>query len=345
MSRSRLVVLASMIVVGVGMVGALGAFVMDPARAAVGPLPAEGLSLPSDTRVVMGIDVQRFVASPFYKKYGGQQSPGRPAAFKELEEKTGVNPERDLDRVIVATRGTSAASKDGLVLVTGRFDRYKLSRAIETQPKQQVTWKDYHGTAVYLYGEGQKGTPGAVAFIEDDTLALGTQSAVESLIDSRLQNSRPLETNAPLLKMLATVPAGATFWMVGDQTALAHMPTSMPGPGAPNTSISLPSLQNVMVVGELDPVVSVQITGETADAAAAQNLADVVRGFVALANMQAQKPELKQLAAGLTVTTETTKVHVNARIPYELLDSLQAQAKAAARPVSSQVPAPAQVTP
>ena len=46
MSRSRLVVFISMAVVLVGGLASLGILVLEPARAAVGPLPGEGLSLP-----------------------------------------------------------------------------------------------------------------------------------------------------------------------------------------------------------------------------------------------------------------------------------------------------------
>src|SRR5438045_459906 len=99
MSRSRLVVLSSAVVVSVGALAAAGAFYLDPARAAVGPLPPQGLSLPAGTRFVMGIDVKRFVASPFYTRYAAARAASRPQAFAELEEKTGLNPERDVDQV------------------------------------------------------------------------------------------------------------------------------------------------------------------------------------------------------------------------------------------------------
>ena len=41
-----------------------------------------------------------------------------------------------------------------------------------------------------------------------------------------------------------------------------------------------------------------------------------------------QKPELQQLASAVTVATEQNRVLVSARVPYELLDALRAQAKA-----------------
>ena len=62
---------------------------------------------------------------------------------------------------------------------------------------------------------------------------------------------------------------------------------------------------------------------------------DVVRGFVALASMQASaRPELKQLASAINVTTEASRVHVAARVPYEVLDSLQPKRAASAPPTA-----------
>jgi len=137
MTASRLVVLGSALVVGVGAVAALGALYLDPARAAVGPLPAQALALPAGTRYVMGIDVKRFVASPFYQRYASPRSGGRLQAFNELEEKTGLDPERDVDEVFIAGSQAAVPGRGGdpLVVVIGRFDRYKVSRSVETEKR------------------------------------------------------------------------------------------------------------------------------------------------------------------------------------------------------------------
>lgn len=333
MTRSRLVVFFSFLVVAVGALGAIGAFYLDPARAAVGPLPAQGLSLPADTRFVIGVDVKRFTASPFYQKYSKNRPHSQPEALKELEDKTGLNPERDVDRVVIT--GRPGGEKEGAVaLVQGHFDRAKLSRAIETEKKKDVTWKAFQGTTVYLFGEGAKGS-GAVAFIDDDTLVVGSQAAVEATMTSFAQGSQPLRSNAALMALLEKVKPGSTFWMVGDQTLLANLPTSVPAPGAApgpgaQGQLSLPSLKSLTITGDLDPAVALEATGEAADEAAARNLADIVRGFVAFAALQAnQKPELKQLSSAISVTTDANRVLVSARFPYELIDALQ---PGAARP-------------
>jgi len=324
MTRSRSVVLGSSFVVMVGVLVAVGAFYMSPARAAVGPMPAEGLVLPADTRFVVGLDVRRMVASELYTNNAGRH-PLRPDAFADLEARTGVNPERDVDHVVIAG-GPSAGTgpnTPGLVLVSGRFDRYKLSRALETSRKD-VTWKDHQGTTVYLFREGRKGAE-AAAFLDDDTLVFGGQAAVEATIGSRAGGKAPLRTNAVLMALLERVKPGSTFWMVGDQSLLSNLPKGVPGPGGSDgAGVQLPSLRNLMVTGDLDPQIALEVTAETADEVAAKNLADMVRGLLAFAALQGnQKPELKELASAVNITTEVNQVHLNARIPHELFLSLQ----------------------
>ena len=329
MTRSRWVVLGSAVVVTVGALVAMGAIYLSPARAAVGPMPAEGLILPADTRFVVGLDVRRFVQSELYTT---NRRTMRPESFGELEEKTGLDPERDLDQVVIAG-GPSVASgrrQPGLVLVSGRFDRYKLSRAIETSGKG-VTWKDHQGTTVYMFGEGRKGAE-AAAFLDDDTLVFGSQAAVEGTIASRVGGKAPLRTNATLMALLERVKPGSTFWMVGDQSLLSNLPQSVPAPGGSDgASLQLPAVQNLIVTGDLDPQIAVEATAETADEVAAKNLADVLRGVLALGALQGnQKPELKELASAVSVTTDATRVHVNLRVPYELIDSLSGKRPVAA---------------
>jgi len=322
MTRSRLVVLSSMIVVAVGITGALGALYFDPARAAVGPLPAEGLSLPGDTRFVMGLDVHRFVASPFYQRFAKGDGTARPQAFKDLEEKTGLNPEKDVDRIVIGGRGMDKGPDGGVVLVSGRLDRTRISRAIETESKG-VTHENHEGTTVYLFHEGSPRGAAAAAFVDDDTLVLGSQPGVEATITNYARGQSPIRANAALITLLEGLKPGSTFWVVGDQSVLSQMPMNIPGPGGQG-AVSLPPVKTVVVTGELDPVVAVEVTGEAADPKAAQSLADLVRGFVALASLQSgQRPELKDLASAVSVTTEANRVRVNLRAPYELLDALQ----------------------
>jgi len=325
MIRSRLALSLAAALVGLGLAIAVGALVLAPARAAVGPLPVEGLVLPAGARFLMGVDVKRLVASPLYARFAKGPGGLRPDAFRALEERTGLNPERDVRELVVA--GGLAGGKEGVALVLGDFDQYQIGRALETG-KRGATWKKVGGATVYQFGEGQA-SPTALSFLDDHGILIGSAAAVESAVESRAEGRSPLKGNTVLTDLLVNVKPGSTFWMVGDQSLLANMPTSLPGPGSSGGSsanVMLPKLESLTVTGDLDPVLGVDVVGGASDAAAASNLADVVRGFVALAALQAsQKPELKALQTAITVTTDGSRVRVSGRFPHELLEALAAK--------------------
>jgi hypothetical protein len=337
MSRNRRFLVAALAVVILGAAAGLGVLVLSPAQAAVGPLPAEALLLPADVRFVGGFDVKRFVASPFYARFASAKA-SRPETFRELEQKTGLNPERDLDQVIVAGRGPGSAGDDGgLAVVLGRFDRARINRLIETERKG-VTSKDLRGTALYLFNEGESRAK-AIAFLDDRTLVLGSQAAVEAAVVARAEGQHPLKANKTILALLETVRPGSTFWAVGDQSLLSNMPKNVPAPGGQGATLTLPGLKSLTVSGDVDPVVSFELIGRAEDETAAKSLGDVVRGFVALASLQAnQRPEFKELAAAISVTNDADSVRVNARVPYELIDALQKKPEMPAQAPASPMP-------
>jgi hypothetical protein len=326
MTRSRLAVLVSSVVVVVGVVAGLGALWLSQARAAVGPLPGEALVLPADARFVMGFDVKRFTASPFYTRFASERGM-QPEALRELEEKTALNPARDVDQIVVVGAPGVEKGSPGLAMALGRFDLYKLGRALETEGK--VIGHNVGGVSVYAFKE-EDARSLALAFLDENALLFGPRTQVEAAVSSRARGETPLRKNAVLMGLVEKIRPGSTFWMVGDQSLLAGMPTSVPAPGASadGATVNLPALKSLTITGDLDPQVSISVTGEAADELAAKNLADVVRGFVALMSLQArQKPELQQLASAVTVATEQTRVLISARVPYELLDALRAKAK------------------
>ena len=341
MTRSRLVVLASSLVVALGSLAAVGALYLDPARAAVGPLPGEALSLPADVTFVMGFDVKRLVQSEFYQRFGKEKGMARPEAFAELEERTGLNPERDLDRVVIAGKGDAAKGprEAGVVMVWGRFDQYKIGRAIETEKKANVTWKKHEGVTDVPVPGGEEGRRRPRLHRRrhaGDGLAGRGRGHPHQ---PRAGQARPQVQRWPIASLergearLDLLDGGGPE-PAGQDADLRAGSRRRPGLGL---EIQLPALQSLVVTGDLDPALSVEAIGEARDEAAAKNLADVVRGFFALAQLQAgQKPELKELTSAVSVATETNKVRVSARFSYELLESLHPK-QTATTPLSQSV--------
>jgi len=326
MNRSRRVILtaAAISVLGVGF--AFSTRLTGTARAAVGPVPPEALALPADSAIVMGFDVRALTGSQFYAKFSGEGEPGRIEALQEIESKTGLNPERDIDAIVVAVRTESSQDSEGarrhkdggLVFVTGRFDAARLESSIPEAGKAQKERRD----GVTIYREASGKSNGAVALLDAGILVAGDSAAVDKFLENRA-TGHGIRDSRELVARLEKIEPGSTFWAVGGASVLDRM-AGMGGPAA-----NLPNIKEVVAFGHVDPELGVTATAEASDAKSATKIADVLRGFSAMLSLQAsQKAELAQIADSISVATEDDKVHVKATITHELIESLKKSAEA-----------------
>jgi|CXWL01.1.fsa_nt_gi hypothetical protein len=324
MNRSRRLILSAAAVSVLGIGFAFSTQLTGTARAAVGPVPPEALALPADSSIVMGFDVRALTNSQFYARFGQEGQPGRVEALEEIERKTGLNPERDIDTVVVAIRakanGTKAegdhkhGSDNALVFVTGRFDAARLEASIPASGKATQERRD----GVTIYREATGKSTGVVALLDAGILVAGDAASVESFLTNR-QTGHGLRDSKELVALLERVEPGSTFWAVGGPSVLSRMTSEVGGAAA-----NLPAIKQVVAYGHLDPEVGMTATAEAADAKSAAKIADVLRGFSAMLSLQAgQKAELAQIADSISVATEDDKVHVKATITHDLIDSLK----------------------
>ncbi|MEO8500688.1 MAG: hypothetical protein ABI565_07220 [Vicinamibacteria bacterium] len=330
MNRSRrlIAVAAAVSLVGVGL--AFSTRLTGTARAAVGPIPPEALALPADSAMVMGFDVRALTSSQFYAKFGGEGEPGRVDALAEIERKTGLNPARDIDSVVVAIRADASAPKaegarphrtdNALIFVTGRFDAARLEASIPDAGKAAKERRD----GVTLYREASGKSKGVVALLDAGILVAGDADAVETFLANRASGHGIRDSQA-LVAQLESIEPGSTFWAVGGPSVLSRVTSEVGGPAA-----NLPAVKQVVAYGHLDPEVGMTATAEASDAKSATKIADVLRGFSAMLSLQAgQRPEFAQIADSISVATEDDKVHIKATITHELIESLKKSAMAA----------------
>jgi hypothetical protein len=117
---------------------------------------------------------------------------------------------------------------------------------------------------------------------------------------------------------------GANAWAVGRFDAIAGktgLPTELQS--------QLPAITWFSAAGHINGGVSGSFKAEAKDEASAQNLRDVMRGFLAMAKMQAaNKPAFQQLVDSLVLSGEGTTVALQFTVPTELLDLIEGLAKA-----------------
>jgi hypothetical protein len=152
-------------------------------------------------------------------------------------------------------------------------------------------------------------------------VALGNAEAVKGAIDAR-REGRNVMSNNDLMRLVAELD-DSNAWAVGRFDAIANE-ASLPN----EVRSQIPSISWFSAAGHVNGGVSGVFKAETGDEAAAQNLRDVARGFLALAKMQAgSRPGLKEMADSLQIGGEGKNVTLAFTIPAEFFDALAEMAK------------------
>jgi len=110
-----------------------------------------------------------------------------------------------------------------------------------------------------------------------------------------------------------------TFWIAASpQDGFGSM---MPQGG------EIPPIHFLALSGRLDAEIALKARGKAADAASANKLADVVRGFIALGGLQQGKhPELATVLDSIQIEQVDDEVEVSVKVPYETLERLSQNA-------------------
>ena len=306
---------------GTGIVASYMGFPVSVFSTAAGP--DELQYVPADAAVVAYANIREVMNSDFRQRF---KDLGPTADQKnEFEEKTGLNFEEDIDSVVVAVSGSVAnqPQKAFLVLGKGRYDAARLE-ALAIEHGAQVT--DYQGKRILMHtDQNASGDPNhedvAVGFVEADLVAFGTLAMVQKSIDAR-ESNRNIVSNNDMMKLVNELD-NSNAWAVGRFDAIAAQ-ANLPS----EIQAQMPKITWFSAAGHVNGGVSGQFKAEATDEASAQNLRDVLGGFLAMARMQAaNKPALQQLADSMILSGDGKTVALSFSIPTEVLDVLESLAK------------------
>lgn len=283
--------------------------------------PSELQYVPSDAAVVAYANVRDVMNSDFRRRFREIEPPS--AERDEFEQKTGLDIERDIDSVVAAfVPGSEDVSnhpeRSALILARGRFEVARLEAlALE----HGGTAGDYKGKRLLTHLDKDKTDGMAVGFIEADLVGLGSVEAVKRAIDAGADN-RNVVSNNELMRLVAELD-NSNAWAVGRFDALARQ-ARLPS----EVQSQLPTLSWFSAAGHVNGGVSGVFKAEARDEAAAQNLRDVIRGFLAMARLQAgSRPGMQQMVDSLQLSGEGTTVALAFNVPSEFFDALEAMAK------------------
>jgi hypothetical protein len=235
-----------------------------------------------------------------------------------------------------------------LIMVQGTFDQGRLEQFVRDHGG---TIEEYHGTKMFVHRDVEHGHEGAVALAGPGLIVIGQAELVHRAID-RVRggasgadrgagapgSNEDITDNAEMMNLIRD-NAGSTAWVVGHFDAVRRrmrLPNEVSG--------QVPPLRFVSLKANVDGGVKATIRAEAGDQAAAEQLRDVVRGFVSLARLQAgQKPGLESTLKSIELSGKDKTVQMSFAVAPDTLRQLAPQPPPAPpiAPPPPQAPPPA----
>jgi hypothetical protein len=314
-TRLFLMIAAGVLVVGLG-TGLVASYMGLPAFALGGAAGPDDLRyVPADARVLAYANVRDVMNSELRQKVRHIRPEGD--KHDDFKQATGIDIENDIDEVVASVTTTGDEPENPLVLARGRFDQVRIEGLLREKGGIAT---EYRGTRLVTHREhgGVKGHEVALAFVEPGLVAFGSGPAVRQAID-RKHGGENITTNDEVMALVRDIDDG-NAWAVGRFDAIArraHLPREVAN--------QIPAINWFAASGHVNGGVRGLLRAEARDEAAAQNLRDVVRGFVALAKLQAgAKPELNTIMDSLQLGGEGKTVSLAFSLPSEVIDMIAA---------------------
>jgi hypothetical protein len=265
----------------------------------------------ADVRAIMDSDLRARLkeALPLHDERGQQ----------EFQAQTGIDIEKDIDYVVASL--TAGSEKPApLVVARGRFNDTQLEAVIR---EHGGTVEEYKGKRLIVCPTGEHdGAPiqtGSVtlAFLEPGLVAIGESSAVKTSIDAQLA-AHSVTSNNEMMELVADISSGNNAWAVGRFDVLASH-ANLPE----QVSSRLPQLKWFAAAGHVNGGLSGSVRAEARDEQSAENLRDVVRGFLGLARLQAQAdPRSAAMVESLQLSGTGKTVALSFTVPAEVLQMI-----------------------
>jgi hypothetical protein len=271
--------------------------------------PTELAYVPADSAVIAYADVQAIMNSELRQQLKAVM-PEHESGQQEFQEHTGIDIEHDIDYVVASMTPYAGSRPKGIVVARGRFNVVQL----ETLAREHGgTVEDYKGKRLITSPE-QNGEQFTMAFLEPGLVAVGDAAVVKHAIDTQL-TAQSITSNNEMMDLVKDIERGNNAWAVGRLdvlTAEAKLPDEI--------ATRIPAVKLFAASGHINGGFSGMIRAEARDETSAQQLRDVVRGFLALAQMQSQNdPKLAALSQTLQLSGEGTTVSLSFTVPAELL--------------------------
>jgi hypothetical protein len=188
------------------------------------PIASSARSIvPSEIQQLIGVDYRALKDSPTAQQLKNQVLPQNLKDFEASLKGIGIDAEHDLDQLDFVSYRTPKVGVQTVCVAQGSFS----AKAVLKKMKLKKISGAKYGTAlVYPMDSGF-----VMTFLDDNTLAFGTDSAVHGALDTRDGKRASLDSNPTMAEQMASVD-GSPVWSILDQQGTQAMMRSALGDAA-----------------------------------------------------------------------------------------------------------------
>ena len=271
--------------------------------------------VPANALMVAYADVRGLMNSPFHERIRQLQRTNPAAGSDDLEARTGIRFDTDIDGVLVASSGVDAPQErpeGSLLIARGRFDAARIESVMRSRGGQV---DQYRGKRIVTLANAASDT--ALAFAEPGLLLFGPQASVRGALDAKAGAAAAIGSNREFMTLVNDVSDGTAWSVAKLDSASGHAPFP------PALMNQLPPINWFAASGRVGTGLHGRLRAEARDIQSAESLRDVIQGFLALARMQgARDPAYRSMLDSVALTADGTSVSLSFDVTPAALDLL-----------------------
>lgn len=286
--------------------------------------PSELNYVPADAAIVAYANVRQIMDSETRQRLKQAMPPQ--SGQKEFESETGIDIEHDINYVVAALTDAASGDPGGLVIARGSFNTAQLESLItshggvaeEYRNKRLLTVSNLHSTQFDGHGHSSDHHIDSitVAFLEPGLVGIGPEPTIKNAIDAEM-SAHSITSNADMMQLVSDIDGGNNAWAVGRLDAInqAEIPVQV--------RTHIPPVKTFAVMAHIDGGIRGTLRADANDDQSAENLRQIVNGFLAFGRLQAQNdPKAAAVMQTLQLTGSGKTVALSFTIPSEFIDML-----------------------
>ncbi len=287
-------------------------------------LPSEALNtFPADTLQVAFTNLADLRSLANYQQIRQRILSRQMHAFEEFLRPMGIDPDKDIDEVMLGWRGDLMGPSGYLGLAAGRFQPGLIQKYFE---QTGLPARQYNGLSLYAFGSGTDPDDLFFTFFDNTLAAFGRLTDLEAMIDARQGLANALNSNNDYVGWQGELDGSAPEWGILNGKSAANLAGLWMAP-AGQKLVDLSSLSRtvraLLYSVQWDTGFSTHLTMVCDKPETASGFA----GLLTLLQQAAQRPSpsgssLPPILQSIQIHVEGARLELEASGPPELLDQI-----------------------